>query len=77
MTIDTLKLARGLQQRGWSREQAEGLAEELRQVTTPIDDLKRDVAILKWMVGINTALIIASTGTIIAVLLRLLPTHSA
>jgi hypothetical protein len=59
MTIDTLKLARGLQKHGFSLEQAEGLAEELRDTTLPISDLRRDMAVLKWMVGFNLAATVA------------------
>ena len=65
MTIDTLKLARGLQQHGLTQEQAEGLAGELR--TTVTDDLARksDIVLLRWMIGANIALTLIVLGKLL------------
>lgn len=66
--IDTLKLSRTLEARGMPRDQAEGLAEgvaeglqtdvgrRLDRVETDVADLKGDMKLLKWMVGVNIAL---------------------
>jgi hypothetical protein len=58
VTIDTLRLAKGLQNRGFTQQQAEGLAEELRDTIVSEVATKSDLTRLKYelilaMVGID------------------------
>lgn len=65
MTVDTLKFALGLQRRGFSREQAEGLADEIAALLEPLDTIRREIAIVKWMIGANIVVGIATAGLLL------------
>ncbi|HEY1326269.1 MAG TPA: DUF1640 domain-containing protein [Casimicrobiaceae bacterium] len=80
MAIDTLKTADNLTRAGMPEAQARAIAESLREVeddaqwiTKPwlaeqLAPVKTDVAVLKWMCGANTGMLIA----VLALLLRFL-----
>lgn len=80
MAIDTLKTADNLTKAGMPQAQARAVAESLREVrddaqwvTKPwlaeqLAPVKTGVAVLKWMCGANTGMLIA----VLALLLRLL-----
>jgi hypothetical protein len=80
MAIDTLKTADDLAKAGMPDAQARAIAQSLREVqddaqwvTRPgvseqLAPVRTDVAVLKWMCGANTGMLIA----VLAILLRLL-----
>ena len=69
--IDTLKLARALRERGgFPEEAAEATAEAINEalgaqmaskadLDNAVGELKSDIRLLKWQVGVNSALSIA------------------
>jgi hypothetical protein len=75
--IDTVKLSRSLESPGMPREQEEGLAEGLAEslqsdvgrrldrVERDVADLKVDMKLLKWMVGVNIALTTGVLGKLL------------
>lgn len=52
--VDTLRAAKTLETRGFTRDQAEGIAD------TGLVAVKRDVDVLKWMVGVVVVLVAAT-----------------
>ena len=70
---DTHKLIGKLQQRGFSAQQAEGIAEALREVdasalATKADLQELKVDLIKWMVGTQLAYGAIITGVLVALL---------
>lgn len=62
--MDTLKAARSLEGRGFTREQAEGIAEAIRD--TGLTGVKRDVDVLEWMTGATIVLAVATLWQVFA-----------
>ena len=56
--MDTLKTAQDLEAGGLTRQQAEAVAKAIAD--TGLTTTKRDVDVLKWMVGVVTALVVAT-----------------
>ncbi len=56
--MDTLKASRLLETKGFTRDQAEGIAEAIAE--TGLVAVKRDVDVLKWMVGVVVVLVAAT-----------------
>lgn len=61
--MDTLKAARTLEAKGFTREQAEGIAEVIAEAmaSSGFAELRRDLDILKWMVGV---MLMLAAGTL-------------
>jgi hypothetical protein len=57
VTVGTLKTAQDLEAGGLSRQQAEAVAKAIAD--TGLTTAKRDVDVLKWMVGVVTVLVVA------------------
>lgn len=55
--MDTLKTARNLEARGFTRDQAEAVADAIGE--TGLTGVKRDVDVLKWMAGVLIVLVTA------------------
>jgi hypothetical protein len=55
--LDTLRASRSLEAKGFTREQAEGIAEATGD--TGLTGLKRDVDVLKWMLGAVVVIMVA------------------
>ena len=74
-TFDTLSAARDLEAAGFNRAQAEALAAAIRNsqgelaTKTDIGILKSDIDMLKWAVGINVAIAVATFAVVAAKLL--------
>ena len=74
-TFDTLSAARDLEAAGFNRAQAEALAAASRNsqgdfaTKTDIGILKSDIDMLKWAVGINVAITVATFAVVAAKLL--------
>lgn len=75
-TFDTLAATRALEAAGIERKQAEVHAEQLRAAAgADIDQLatKTDITWLRWIVGINLAISLATLATVLGAVWRLLP----
>ena len=74
-TFDTLSAARDHEAAGFNRAQAEALAAAIRNsqgdlaTKTDIGILKSDIDMLKWAVGINVAITVATFAIVAAKLL--------
>ncbi|MDR0996831.1 MAG: CCDC90 family protein [Zoogloeaceae bacterium] len=70
ITFDTLQVVKSLESKGFTPEQAEGISEalkaslqsdelaskaDIRSLQMETQELKFDMRLLKWMVGVNTA----------------------
>jgi hypothetical protein len=65
MTIDTLATAKDLEKAGFSQDQAEGLAEKLKEAAASeikMTALEGRVTLLTWMVGTNIGLTLLVLG---------------
>jgi len=76
-TFDTLTVARELESAKFSREQAEAIAQAIRNgqselaTKTDIAALKSDISWLRWGVGIVAVISLATLAGVIAVLTHL------
>ena len=55
--VDTLRASRSLEAKGFTREQAEGIAEAIGDIG--LAGVRRDVDVLKWMVGAMVVIMVA------------------
>ena len=75
-TFDPLAATRALEAAGVKREQAEVHAEQLRAAAGADTDqlaTKTDIIWLRWIVGINLAISLATLATVLGAVWRLLP----
>ncbi len=56
--MDTLKTARNLEAKGFTRDQAEAVADAIAD--TGLASVKRDVDVLKWMIGVLIVLVVGA-----------------
>ena len=77
-TFDTLAAARQLEAAGFSREQAEATAQAIRNgqgdlaTKADTDTLKADITTLKWIVGVQGAISLATFAAVLFLAARLL-----
>lgn len=62
--MDTLKASRLLEAKGFTRDQAEGIAEAIAE--TGLLAVKRDVDVLKWIGGVVVVLVAATLWQVFA-----------